>query len=136
MSIARMMQQAAGGGGPRTDWDLAYAYYDPDLAWGASTLVYINKSFSVATEDTAPQDIFFKPDGTKMYMLGSAGDDVNEYDLSTAWDVSTASYIQNFSIAAQEVTPQALFFKDDGTKMFVLGSLRDRVYTYTLGIQP
>jgi hypothetical protein len=39
-------------------------------------------------------------------LLGFSGDDVNEYDLSTAWDISTASYLQNFSVIAQETSPQ------------------------------
>jgi hypothetical protein len=37
-----------------------------------------------------------------MYVIGSVGDDVNEYDLSTAWDISTASYLQNFFVGTQE----------------------------------
>jgi hypothetical protein len=57
-----------------------------------------------------------------MYVIGSSGDDVNEYDLSTAWDISTASYLQNFSVGAQETTPSGIFFKPDGTKMYVIGS--------------
>ena len=28
-----------------------------------------------------------------MYVVGDAGNDVNEYNLSTAFDVSTASYV-------------------------------------------
>jgi hypothetical protein len=40
-----------------------------------------------------------------MYVIGYTGDDVNEYDLSTAWDITTASYLQNFSVAAQEFLP-------------------------------
>ena len=78
--------------------------------------------FSVAAQEATPQGIFFKPDGTKMYVIGSSGEDVNEYDLSTAWDVSSASYLQNFSVAAQEATPTGIFFKPDGTKMYVIGS--------------
>jgi len=33
----------------------------------------------VSGEDTTPVDIFFKNDGTKMYILGDSGNDVNEY---------------------------------------------------------
>ncbi len=46
-----------------------------------------------------------------MYVIGYAGDDVNEYDLSTAWDVTSASYLQNFSVAAQEATPQSILLQ-------------------------
>ena len=105
--------------------------YDLSTAWDITSASYL-RNFSIAAQDTAPTGIFFKPDGTKMYVLGSIGDDVNEYDLSTAWDVSSASYLQNFSVATQETVPQGIFFKPDGSKMYVIGSSGDAVYSYTL----
>ncbi len=105
--------------------------YDLSTAWDVSTASYL-QNFSVAAQETVPQGIFFKPDGTKMYVIGSTGDDVNEYDLSTAWDVSTASYLQNFSVAAQETVPTGIFFKPDGTKMYVIGTVGDDVNEYDL----
>jgi DNA-binding beta-propeller fold protein YncE len=105
--------------------------YDLSSAWDISTSSYV-QNFSVATQDTSPEDIFFKPDGTKMYVVGSDSDNVNEYDLSTPWDISTASYLQNFSVAAQETNPQGLFFKPDGTKMYIVGSTGDDVNEYSL----
>ncbi len=68
-----------------------------------------------------------------MYVIGYTGDDVNEYDLSTAWDITTASYLQNFSVAAQETGPTGLFFKPDGTKMYVIGTTGDAVWQYSTG---
>jgi sugar lactone lactonase YvrE len=105
--------------------------YNLSSAWDVSTASYL-QNFIVNGQDTSPQDLFFKPDGTKMYILGGAGDDVNEYNLSSAWDVSTASYVRNFSVAAQETEPQGLFFKPDGTKMYVVGSSGDDVNEYNL----
>jgi DNA-binding beta-propeller fold protein YncE len=105
--------------------------YDLSTAWDISTASY-SQNFSVAAQENVPQDVFFKPDGTKMYVIGGSGDDVNEYDLSTAWDISTASYLQNFSVRNQDGTPSDLFFKPDGTKMYVIGSENDKVYRYTL----
>jgi hypothetical protein len=66
-----------------------------------------------------------------MVVVGAAG--VNKYVLSSAWDISSASYSQAFSVSSQENDPQALFFKSDGTKMYVLGSGSDTVYQYTTG---
>ena len=34
----------------------------------------------------------FNNDGTMMYIVGWTGDDVNEYNLSTSFNVSTASF--------------------------------------------
>jgi len=106
--------------------------YDLSTAWDVTSASYL-QNFSVAAQETAPQSIFFKPDGTKMYVIGNTGDDVNEYDLSTAWDVTTASYLQNFSVAAQEAAPTGVFFKPDGTKMYVIGDSGEAVWQYSTG---
>jgi DNA-binding beta-propeller fold protein YncE len=99
--------------------------------WDISTASYSQK-FNVVAQDTTPGNVFFKPDGTKMYVLGNAGDDVNEYNLSTAWNISSATYLQSFSVAAQDTVPKGIFFKPDGTKMYVVGDTGDAVYEYNL----
>jgi sugar lactone lactonase YvrE len=104
----------------------------PNLEWNISAAVYSGDSFSVAAQENNPKGLFFKPDGTKMYVTGIAGDDVNEYDLSTAWDITTASYLQNFSVATEETSPNGLFFKPDGTKMYIVGTTGDDVNEYDL----
>ena len=90
------------------------------------------QNFSVASQETEPQAIRFNSNGTKMFILGDTGDDVNEYNLSTAFDISTASYSQNFSVASEETTPKGLAFNNDGTKMFVVGFVGDDVNEYNL----
>ena len=37
----------------------------------------------IGTQETTPEDIAFNSDGTKMFIAGSSGDDINVYDLST-----------------------------------------------------
>ena len=106
--------------------------YDLSTAWDVSTASYL-QNFSIATQESNPQDLFFKPDGLKMYVTGSAGDDVNEYTLSTAWDISSASYNQNFSVATEEITPTGVFFGDNGTKMYITGQSGAAVWQYSTG---
>ena len=92
---------------------------------------YDNVSFSVSTQETAPRALFFKSDGTKMFVTGSGSDAIQEYSLSTAWDLSTASHTTSFSVASQELNPQSLFFKPDGTKFWITGN-SDKVWQYSL----
>lgn len=100
--------------------------------WDLSTASYDGVSFSVASEN-APNSIAFKSDGTKMYMLGATVDSVYQYTLSTAWDLSTASYDSiSFAVGSEDGLPRGLAFKDDGTKMYMLGDANDSVYQYTL----
>jgi hypothetical protein len=74
-------------------------------------LIYLQlvilRSFSVAAQDTVPTGIAFNTDGTKMFVVGYVRSmTLNEYDLSTGFDVSTASYVQNFSVSAQDTAPK------------------------------
>lgn len=107
--------------------------YSLATAWDVLTATYDSVSFSVATQETEPRGIAFKTDGTKMYIIGSSGDDVNEYALSGAWDISTASFTTNFSVSSQTgAVPVKVEFKDDGTKMYVLSDTNDTVFQYSL----
>src|SRR6056300_288459 len=89
-------------------------------------------SFSISAQETAAQGIAFNNDGTKMFVVGSTGDDVNEYTLTTGFDVSSASFVDSFSVSDQESFPQGIAFNNDGTKMFVVGSTGNDVNEYTL----
>jgi len=50
------------------------------------------------------------------------------------WNISTAVYLQLFSVAGQDTQPTGVFFKPDGLKMYVVGNYGDNVYEYDLGI--
>ena len=85
-----------------------------------------------ASQESNPSSLTFNNDGTKMFVLGFTGDDVNEYTLSSGFDVSTASFVDSFSVSGQEDLPRGLAFNNNGTKMFVVGWTGDDVNEYTL----
>ena len=66
-----------------------------------------------------------------MYVAGDNSNDVFEYDLTTAWDISTASYLQNFHIL-YDYQVNGLFMKPTGGKMFIVGTWNDVVLAYDL----
>lgn len=90
---------------------------------------FANKSFDVSAQETVATGIFFKTDGTRMYIIGTTGDDITEYSLSTAWDITTATAV-GVSIGLVEPTPQDLFINSTGTKCYVVGSTHDAVREY------
>ena len=89
-------------------------------------------SFDISDEDTLPQSLVFNPDGTKMFVVGRDGKDINEYTLSTGFDVSTASFVDSFDVRNEETQPKGVAFNNDGTKMFVVGYADDEVLEYNL----
>jgi hypothetical protein len=106
--------------------------YSLSTFFDLSTASYDSVSFSVSAQETAPEDLAFSTDGTKMFVVGATGDDVNEYTLSTGFDVSTASFVDSFSVSAQDTNPSGIAFNSDGTKMFISGMISDTVSEYVL----
>lgn len=105
--------------------------YDVSEPWDLSSASYV-RELDVSAVETVPESVFFKYDGTKMYVIGGGSAAVNEYDLSDAWDISSATYSKDFSVSAQGTQPRGLFIKSDGTKMYVSMGLNDRVFEYEI----
>ncbi|TVZ54802.1 hypothetical protein OD91_0037 [Lutibacter sp. Hel_I_33_5] len=106
--------------------------YDLSTNFDTSTATY-NNSFSVGGQETNPNGLTFNNDGTKMFVVGITGIDVNEYNLLSPFDVSTAGYTQNFSVSSEETSPRDIYFNSDGTRMFLVGTNSDTVFQYNLG---
>ena len=77
----------------------------------ASAVPTFVDSFSVNSQEREPRGLTFNNDGTKMFVTGWHGDDINEYTLSTAWDVSTASFVDNFSTVSEDTDTRDVKFK-------------------------
>jgi hypothetical protein len=103
--------------------------FDLSTPWNINTAVYYSNSFSVASQLTLVHSIYFKSDGTRMF-VGST-DTIYEYDLSTPWNINTAVYYSN-NYVLNPRAPSSLYFKSDGTQFFIGDEINDRVYSYTL----
>jgi len=124
--------------------------YTLTSAYDMTTILY-SKEYSVKDKETAPQAIAFNNDGSKMYILGSAGNaetgvasggNIYEYALSTNYDVATATYTDLLSISAQDTTGQDLYFNNvargavnAGGLCFVVGDTGNDVNEYLLGTE-
>ena len=96
------------------------------------SFVYFN-NVSVAARETNPRDLYFSNTGSYMYVLGTlANANVHQYNLTSAWNVATAVYESNAYIGFRDTSPQGLFFRSDGKKMYFSGVTNDRVYEYDL----
>ena len=96
-------------------------------------IVTAGATYSVNAQENQPRGITFNTDGTKMFIVGTSGDDVNEYTLSVGFDLtSTVTFVDSFSVNAQETGPTAVKFNTDGTKMFITGVSSSNVHEYAL----
>ena len=70
-----------------------------------------------------------------MYIIGSNGDEINGYDLSVAYDLTstiTTTTGSPFSISAEDDNPTDIRFNNDGTKLYVLGNTGNDLNQYSL----
>ena len=125
---------------------LIFAIFNSKVNAGITDL---NDPMNVHTENASstinatPAGLVFNNDGTKMFTTGSKGsdDEINEWDLTTAFDVSTASHVDRLPVGTGELgidlvwdnEPFGLTFNGDGTKLFLMGAGGDDLHEITLG---
>ncbi len=119
-----------GAGGGLEDHVFQYDLSDP---WDVTSAVY-DQMINISYYEKNPSDLFFKPDGTRMYIVGNQGNSLDEYSLPDPWDISSAVYDHEFNVGAQDDTPTAMFIRPDGTKLYLLGNQNDSVFEYHLGL--
>jgi hypothetical protein len=83
-------------------------------AWDiGGTVTWNQTSASVATYEGNAQGLYLSSDGTKLWIVGSSYNTPIQYDLGTAWDLSTMTYNSKVN----------LFFSDvAGTSYVITGS--------------
>lgn len=89
--------------------------------------------YDVESEEADITGIAFNPDGTKMFIVGIGGDEVNEYSLSVGFDLSsTITVLSPLDVSAQDNAPQDVAFNSDGTVIFVIGKQRANIDSWSL----
>lgn len=91
-------------------------------------------TLDLSSEDTGVFAFFFNSAGTKLYAIGRVGtDSIYQYDLTTAWDLSTASYAsKSLDISAKAPNSNGGAMSSDGKKIIIVDSVEDKLIVYTL----
>ena len=83
-----------------------------------------------------PSQVVFNNDGTKMFISNHAGENTIDYwSLSTAFDISTATFNEAFELDGQEQRANSVAFNNNGTRMIVAGAgnmSQHRIHEYSL----
>lgn len=105
-------------------WTLLGTLAIPGYDYKLTNTAFVG-SYDYSAEVNIPFDHAFGDGGTKFYVQcnstgagpgsGNSGE-IFEYDLSTAYDVTTATYVDFFAGDQQAL---CIFFKPDGTKFYV-----------------
>ncbi|MDC1250658.1 autotransporter outer membrane beta-barrel domain-containing protein [Pelagibacteraceae bacterium] len=111
-----------------TSYDISTAVSDP---WRFGDLGHFNR-----VKRHHVQGIEINPDGTKIFLsfndASGSLDGIREYTLSTPYDLSTLSHVENAGILLTQSNPDAIFFSANGKRIFVTDHQRYTVAQYSL----
>jgi DNA-binding beta-propeller fold protein YncE len=107
-----------------TEHSLSTAY---DVSTAGSGTVFNLQS------GTSAAGIAFNSDGTKLFVVDNdTGYGVYQYNLSTAYDISTASYASlSLSTQSENTNPRQIVFNNNGSKLFVAAANDWTIDQYT-----
>lgn len=97
-----------------SDQNVVFRYKINCVCPTIADLIYDTDFIDVGSEDVLPIAVAFNLSGTKMFM-GGGDAEIYQYTLSTAWDVSSATYDSVF--LAVEDAVDSIVFNSDGTKI-------------------
>ena len=83
-------------------------------------------NLDISDDEGSATGITFKPDGTKMYITGIGADKILQYNLTTAFDITSAALEKSVLIRTVEGAPEDVKFNSDGTVIFILGTQNGR----------
>jgi len=103
-------------------WNITTASYAPD-----------NINFDYTNElQFQAFGLTFSEDGKFMYISAGTSDVIQQYSLSDAWDVSTASPLSSYDFTEGTGT-KIVRFNDGGSKMYILATTDNIIFEYSLG---
>lgn len=82
---------------------------------------------------TNPTGLVISSDGHKLMAVYRGGDAINQFGMSTPFDVSTATYDSiSFAIGTEDTSPEDIALDPSGTMVFILGGTGNLVHQYSL----
>jgi hypothetical protein len=100
-------------------------------AWAIGSATYGGVSLTVTAQDANPVGIALDADGTKLYVLGNATNEIYEYGATSGLGAAVYSGI-HVLVTPQDANPVGFAFGDGGAKLYLMGNASNAVYEYDL----
>ncbi|MCC5943247.1 MAG: Ig-like domain-containing protein [Balneolaceae bacterium] len=105
--------------------------YSLSTPWDITTAT--NTGYRSFSDDIVRgHDIDFRPNGKTLYIDDRLHGAVFQYNLSTPWDVSTATLTSDLNIQNQQQEVRGIQLNSDGTKLFLMDTGRQEVLEYNI----
>ena len=125
------------GGTITTDVDGAISAQDDKATLIIDATSFTTPSFNqyldYSSYDARPHDVQLKSDGTKMYVMNYQEKEIEQFSLSPAYDISTASSDGTYDVSTYDPSPVGLFIDSSGSHLFVAGRNQNNIDQFSLG---
>lgn len=108
--------------------------YNLSTPWDISTATKLHQRFV-----PSPGGVRISPDGfTLFFLLASSSGEINQYDLGSAWNITTYTNISNpqkqlnLALLTGETINLGFSFSFDGLKLFTTGQSNSKIYEISL----
>ena len=103
---------------------------DLSTAWNISTASYNSNNYQGSLNSMTGLSI--KPDGSSLITV-DLNESLDQIELSTSWDLNTASIVAGSSIIEnQDDNEGGIFIPPDGEKLYYGGTSTDTIYQYSI----
>jgi hypothetical protein len=113
--------------GNRASWADYVVEYSVSNAYDVTSgTITEETALDIRTYEGVPSDVAFNSDGTKMFIIGTNGDEINEWSLSTGFDLSStithvsATALERHGDGSDVPFPASFDFNPTGTKLVVI----------------
>jgi hypothetical protein len=114
------------------DYATSIYRYPLSTAWDLTTASSYDQNPGFSTNTSAFVNYKFGDSGTKLYLAqNSTPISIDQYNLSTAWSLTSATYNSSFSVTSQiSSTNYPFALKSDGTKFY--NGVSNTIYQYSM----
>jgi sugar lactone lactonase YvrE len=92
--------------------------WDLSTSFNLTTASYNNSLGGFTSYDNQGTGIYFKPDGTSVYMIGNQNNKIYRRPLSSAWTTMVSSGNPDASSSLTSTNKRGLYFRSDGKKFY------------------
>ncbi len=110
-------------------------YWSLTTAFDISTATH-DGAFPISGQEARANSVAFNNDGTRMFVVGAGNMSqhrIHEYSLDTPYDLSsTVTHLNTEDLSSSHNYLDGITFNYNGTKMFIINSVQDRISQFKL----
>jgi len=105
--------------------------YDLSTAFDIGTAVYNGNALFISGQVSDGVGLALDSDGLRVFVIDEADGVIEQYNLSTAWSISTGTYANiSFDTSSESATPGDIYFSPTGANLYTATAASNTIFQY------